>query len=117
MTKVVAIELENGKVPSASKIKKKISKMIEGALNANGSWKRGWEPVLLQAYMRREEEGVYTYVHNLNRSDYSLSHNTLHGGGTFIRNMGPVSFTIETRDENQELKDLDWRFALNIIGE
>ena len=117
MTHVVVVELKDRKMPDAKVIKRKIAKMIEGAVNADGSWKKGWEPALLQCYMRKEGDGIYTFVHNLNRADYSLSHNTLREGGTFIRYMGDVSFTVETHDKDQNLVDLDWRFALNIIGD
>lgn len=118
MSKVIVTKVKDGKKPSKTEINNKITQMIEGAANADGSWKKGWQPSLLQCYIKKDEVGVYTVVHNLERKDYSLSLSPIKVECNYkILWQGALSFTFEARDSEQNLIDIPFRFAMSIIGD
>ena len=115
---LIAAEVKDGKVISGKDAAIKLSKTIEGAAHADGTWQKTWEPKLLQSFCRKEADGVYTVVHNLNTLKYSVSLSVIKSnGGCFIKEMGPVSFTFEIRDENQQLVSKSFHFAISLIND
>lgn len=88
---------------------------LEGAVNKDGSWKRGWQP-LGQCYVRKEKEinGVYTVVHNLNTIKYSLIASLLKTPGAIeISNLTSIDFIVTIKEDNK-LIDRDFRFAIRV---
>jgi hypothetical protein len=115
MTKIVVTEIKDGKKPSNKEIKKQLSKMIEGAANKDGTWKKGWQPALLQSYIKRLGEGKYEVVHNLNNNKYALSISTIKGeGGCFLLEQNNISFIFEIKKGDANI-DADFRFAMSVI--
>lgn len=105
-------------LPTREQIIKKQSEMIEGACNADGSWKRGWEPALIQCYVKKDETGVYTVVHNINKTNYSLSISPIKVECNHkIRHQGPYSFTFEAWDQEKNPIDIPFRFAISVLGD
>lgn len=116
MTKVIVVKIKDGERPSKKQINSQLSKMIEGAANEDGSWKRGWEPALLQCYIKKEDVGVYTFVHNLDRLDYSLNLSPIKMQCKYsIIHQGRHSFTFEAKDNEDNYIDIPFRFAISIV--
>lgn len=113
MTQVAigAIELDGDR---SKVLHTSFSKVMEGACNADGSWKRGWQ-LPTQSGVKHESVGVYTVTHNLGTLKYAASATKLSpmGGAKFIE-LSVNTAVIEIRDENQELQDSAFRFALNM---
>lgn len=116
MTQVVVIELgEDGKLPGTKIIEKRVANQLEGAVNVDGTWKKGWE-LPGQAYIRIKEPGKYEVVHNFNRKDYCLSVSLLTQPGTFeILEMNDVLFRIITKDGDGKVTPQSFRFAINFV--
>lgn len=113
MTQIVATLLDKS---SPKEAQLKLFQSIEGAANADGSWKKGWEPGI-QTFVRKEGMGDYVIVHNLNRLDYSLSVSLLTQPGSFeISEQREVSFRLKTT-LNKEPFDSAFRFAISIYGD
>jgi len=94
-----------------------LTKMIEGAANSDGTWKKGWEPTV-QSFIRKEDIGDYVVVHNLNKLNYAVSVSlvTPQPGTLMITDQTDVSFRLKlTRDKAPF--DADFRFAISIIGD
>lgn len=114
MTQIVIVPLDGTKRPKSTEILSQLSKMIEGACNEDGSWKQGWEPNLVQCYVRKDGVGLYTVVHNVNNLSYSLSVALVKASGNIsILDQNANSFTIETKPDN-ETKDCAFRFAISV---
>lgn len=116
MTKIIVIEVdkETNKIPQQT-INYGLSRMIEGACNADGSWKRGWQPPG-QSYVRLNSQGNYTVVHNQNRTDYSVSVSLINSIGSIeIKNLTDVSFDVEIKLENN-LANIPFRFAMSFTS-
>jgi hypothetical protein len=111
MTKVVIIESDKAKI-GFNQIKQGIINSFEGACNADGSFKQGWQPPG-QWFVRKEGPGKYVVVHNQNRIDYAVSSSLLKNdvGTIKVRNMKDVSFDIEI-SRNEVPIDLPFRFHI-----
>lgn len=86
-------------------------KNLEGACNADGTFKRGWEPTV-QSSVRKEGVGNYVIIHNLNDVQYSLSVSLLSQPGTFeVSEQSDVSFRLKTYLD-KEPTDFNFRFSI-----
>lgn len=114
MTKIVVVEVDKGKL-KVEPIYYGLNRMMEGACNADGSWKKGWQ-LPGQSYVRLNSSGHYTVVHNLNRIDYSVSASLINSIGTVeIENLTDVSFDIKI-SLNNEPANIAFRFAINFTA-
>ena len=117
MTQVVMLEMKNIERPTEKDTLSQLSQMIEGACNEDGSWKKGWQPNLIQTYVRHEDVGKYVVVHNLNNNRYSLSVSLIKANGNIaISDMNDISFRIDISISG-EAKDCGFRFAISVIGD
>lgn len=114
MTKVVVLQLKDGVKPSLSEIKKHEQKTYDGAANKDGSWKKGWNP-FIQGFVRKEELGVYTIIHNLKTKNYSVSVSLIDQLGSFeIQEVGEVSFKLKIKYNNEPI-DSEFRFSIFLM--
>lgn len=114
MTKIIVIEVDKStnKIPQQT-INYGLDRMIEGACNADGSWKKGWQPPG-QAYIRVNSPGKYTVVHNQNRLDYSVSAALINSIGTLtVNNLTDVSFDVTIQLDKDNFANIPFRFAMN----
>lgn len=112
MTKVIIIESDKSKI-DFSRFRQGMINSFEGACNADGSFKRGWQPPG-QWYVRKEGPGKYTVVHNQNRLDYGLSCSLLKEdsiGTIRSSNLLDVSFDLEITRDGTPI-DLPFRFHI-----
>lgn len=117
MTQVIIVPLNGTKRPDRKLTLDQLSKMVEGACNIDGSWRQGWEPSLVQCYLRKEDLGVYTIVHNINKLNYSLSVSLIKSSGNIvIKDQSANSFTIETWPDSK-LQDCAFRFAISVLND
>lgn len=113
MTKILIIESDNAKI-DFGKVRQGIIHSFEGACNADGSFKKGWQPPG-QWYVRKEGAGKYTVVHNQNRIDYGVSASLLKDdkGTIKVSDLKDVSFLIEIRC-GETAVDLPFRFTMGL---
>lgn len=117
MTQVIVLPVVNGELPSRAAIDKQHSLMVEGAANADGTWKKGWEPKLLQCFIRKAPHAVYTVVHNVNRN-YALSMSLVKpepGIKLEVLEQTKKDFTFRIIDEKEDFIDWSFRFAMSIL--
>lgn len=115
MTKIVIIEVDKqtNRIDQ-SILDRTINKMLEGACNADGSWKIGWQ-LPGQTGVRVNSQGNYTVIHNLNRLDYGVSVSLIKSEGTIeTKNLTDVSFDVEIK-LGENLANLPFRFAINFV--
>lgn len=112
MTKILIIESDQSKI-DFNKIRLGIIHSFEGACNADGSFKKGWQPPG-QWYVRREGPGKYVVIHNQNRTDYAVSSSLLKDdkGAIKVTNLKDVSFDLNI-DRNGDPIDLAFRFTIS----
>ena len=111
MTKVIVIESDKTKV-DFSRFRQGMINSFEGACNADGSFKKGWQPPG-QWYVRVNASGKYTVVHNQNRLDYALSCSLLKDTHGTIKssNLTDVSFDLDITSNGEPVL-LPFRFHI-----
>lgn len=117
MTEVLIIPLKDGKIPSQAEILKQRLLMIEGACNADGTWKEGWKPLLNQCDLIKLELGKWKFIHNVNTLQYSVSASLIKTTGNInLLELNKNDFVVEIKNSNGDNFDLPFRFAMSIYS-
>lgn len=115
MTSVVVAPVVSGEPPTLKEAQKILQRVVEGAVNKNCTWKQGWEPNLIQSFVKRLEEGKYQVFHNLSNPSYALSLSLVGSPGNIqVIEQDKDYFTVLIKDGDQKIFDCDFRFAMCI---